>query len=253
MKFNDEYIKSSLEIKEFCRPFLESQNLTMFAYSRVFPDGSRSELWTDLKSLEHSFIDKKYIADIYTPSIYSEDEKYVYLPSKIESLKDKQIKLKYLNQISDQRNIFDNDNCFNIIRKSKELCEYFIFYTSKKFKDPVNFYLNKIPLFDKYIDDFKLKIEPNIQTADSNKIVKLKIPKPNYVHTENIDDTKILFSKREYQICKYIVNGKTAPETASYLGLSTRTIEKYIEQIKLKVGCNRKTELVIQLIKIGIF
>ena len=259
MKLKDDYVQASNEIKEICSPFLSSLNLTMFAYSRVFNDGSRSELWTDLKSLEHSFIDKKYITDVYTPSIYSEDDRYVFLPNKVECLTNKKLKHKYQNQLFDQRNIFGNDNCFNIVRKSENLCEYFIFYTNREFKDPVNFYLNKIFTLDEFINSFKIQANDFIKVADENKIVQLNSDpllksnsQFNSISSIPNNELPIIFTKRELQICKNIIQGKTAPESALSLGIKTRTVEKYIEEIKTKVDCNRKTELAIQLIKLGV-
>jgi LuxR family quorum-sensing system transcriptional regulator SolR len=259
MKLQKDYIQASNEIKEICAPFLSALNLTMFAYSRVFNDGSRAELWTDIKPLEHSFIDKKYINDVYTPNIYSENDKYVFLPYKVDFLSDKTLKQKYQNQLFDQRNIFGNDNCFNIVRKSENMCEYFIFYTSREFRDPVNFYLNKIVILDEFVNSFKIQASSCIKIADDNKIVQLK-NEPfaklntifNPISSNQTNELQVIFTKRELQICKDVINGKTASESAIFLGLKTRSIEKYIERIKNKVDCNRKTELAIKLIKLGL-
>ncbi len=260
MKLNPNYIQALKEVRDLCFPFITSLNLTMFAYSRVFNDGSRSELWTNLNSLDHSFVKKKYIAGFYTPNLYEDKEKYVYLPNKVNLLADKEIKQKYLNQLADQRNIFDNDNCFNIVKKSDRLCEYFIFYTSKNFKDPINFYLNNIIILEKFIDNFKNNAKELIQIADGNKIVHSK-RNPidlnhmmlNSIESSFINENQTKFTKRELQICRDIVKGKTAGESALSLGLSVRTVEKYIEYIKEKVDCSRKVDLAVKLIKFGIF
>ncbi|SRR5579883_391367 len=59
-------------------------------------------------------------------------------------------------------------------------------------------------------------------------------------------DTKQLLtvlSQREQQCLRYFLNGKTAKETAMILGLSYRTIEEYLTNLKKKLGCRTKRDL----------
>lgn len=50
-------------------------------------------------------------------------------------------------------------------------------------------------------------------------------------------------SKREKECILYLLQGKTAKETALALDLSYRTIEYYFENIKKKLGCSNKREI----------
>lgn len=50
-------------------------------------------------------------------------------------------------------------------------------------------------------------------------------------------------SEKERECLKYLLLGKTAKETASYMKLSFRTVEYYFENIKDKFGCFSKREL----------
>lgn len=64
---------------------------------------------------------------------------------------------------------------------------------------------------------------------------------------KSCDSNKIysnrLLSLREKQCLHYFLNGKTAKETAILLGLSHRTIEEYFNNIKKKLGCQYKRDL----------
>jgi DNA-binding CsgD family transcriptional regulator len=51
-------------------------------------------------------------------------------------------------------------------------------------------------------------------------------------------------SKRQRQCLYYLVRGKTAGETAEILGLSTRTVEFYLQNIKNKMNADSKSELI---------
>ncbi len=50
-------------------------------------------------------------------------------------------------------------------------------------------------------------------------------------------------SNREKQCLKLYLSGKSGRETALILGLSHRTVDEYIDNLKKKLKCNRKREL----------
>jgi DNA-binding CsgD family transcriptional regulator len=60
-------------------------------------------------------------------------------------------------------------------------------------------------------------------------------------------------TKREVEIIKYILQGYSAKSIALQLDISYRTVESYINILKLKCRCNRKNDLIIFCIKLGIF
>ena len=251
MEFKDEYLSAYKDLILICTPFLKELNIKMFAYSRVFNDGSRSELWTNIKALEHTFIKKKYISNIYTPNIYDKTEKYVILSHKIKNMPSNIIKSKYENQIKDQIDLFENDNCFNIINKKNEMCEYFIFYTNTLFKDPINFYFNNTHNFEKFIRYFKKTSKNIIAVADKNKVVAPNTQSYNgfYEISPIYHESPFDLSEKEIEVCKHIKEGRSSIETGIYMSISHRTVEKYIERIKAKIGCNKKTEILIKILE----
>ncbi|MDQ2995229.1 MAG: LuxR C-terminal-related transcriptional regulator, partial [Pseudomonadota bacterium] len=56
-------------------------------------------------------------------------------------------------------------------------------------------------------------------------------------------------SDREMQCLQRIVRGLSAKEIGEELELSKRTVESYIDNIKAKLGCINKTELIVRAIK----
>src|SRR4029078_1983764 len=56
-------------------------------------------------------------------------------------------------------------------------------------------------------------------------------------------------TKREAEIAYYLVLGKTAKQIGTHLQLSQRTIEKHVENIKLKMRVTSKPELIEKLIE----
>jgi len=64
----------------------------------------------------------------------------------------------------------------------------------------------------------------------------------SYALTENFSNIKL--SPRESEILFLVTRGKTAKLTASILDISYRTVEQYMEAIKLKFGVRNKIELI---------
>ena len=59
------------------------------------------------------------------------------------------------------------------------------------------------------------------------------------------------FTKREQDVFDYIIMGLTAKEIAKKLLLSPRTIEDYIDHIKIKLQCRRKHHIVEAAMRLG--
>ncbi len=58
---------------------------------------------------------------------------------------------------------------------------------------------------------------------------------------------------RETDILKCLLKGYSAKEAGLELGISYRTVESYINMLKLKLGYNKKSELIGLSIKLGLF
>jgi DNA-binding CsgD family transcriptional regulator len=61
----------------------------------------------------------------------------------------------------------------------------------------------------------------------------------------------IPLSTREQECSEFLLKGKSAKETAKILGLSYRTVEAHITNIKRKLGCRKISALVVKLIDLG--
>lgn len=59
-------------------------------------------------------------------------------------------------------------------------------------------------------------------------------------------------TKRESDILKHIILGYSAKEIAKILNISFRTVESYMNSLKLKLHCNSKGEVILMAIKSGL-
>lgn len=62
----------------------------------------------------------------------------------------------------------------------------------------------------------------------------------------------INISQREHDCLSLLVLGYSAREIAQHLGLSRRTVEHYIESLKSKLGCLKKSEIVTRSIELNL-
>ncbi len=257
---NNQSILLAPEVKMIGESLLRAHGIdeiNAFSYSRVFLDGSRLELWSDAEALYHTFINKKYIASTYTPDSYGEEDRFVYLANKMDCYP-QWLKVQYARQLEDQREFFDHDHCFLIVNKNETYCEYAIFYLSSAVRSAINFYINHLEALEKFSFAFKDYAKKLIQTADMDRIVKPwrdKDALSNHTNFEYVNKDldsskkiKIHLTRREKQVMQHIVSGKTAKEIGVSLGLSNRTVESYLGNIKDKFSCNRKSDLIVKFI-----
>lgn len=74
---------------------------------------------------------------------------------------------------------------------------------------------------------------------DSKKPQRYKLK--TYCLGEKYGD--LYLTRRETECVVHLLQGKTVPETAKILGLSPRTIEFYVKNIKVKLNCRTKIEI----------
>lgn len=67
---------------------------------------------------------------------------------------------------------------------------------------------------------------------------------------KNLDEFELL-SKREKQVFKLFIQGKTAAQVAQIIHLSPRTVESYVINLKLKLNCENKSDLIMKAIDNG--
>lgn len=82
-----------------------------------------------------------------------------------------------------------------------------------------------------------VQITPKSNAPESNQELIITLGMEKYLEQAS------LLSNRERQCLKYLLEGKTAKETADSLSLSPRTVEFYFENIKRKLNCWSKREL----------
>ncbi len=84
---------------------------------------------------------------------------------------------------------------------------------------------------------------PKVQTAEKTPLTTA----PSVEANLEADPPVLVLSKREQDCIQYLLKNKTNAEIGKALGLSTRTIEFYINNLKIKLFCYSKKSLVRKL------
>ncbi len=243
------------DISDITKDFLKRSGLNAFSFSRVFKNGMRAELWTDGSALAHTFFKKRYIVGAYTPIHYGDNEKYAFLENKI-NLFPKGVKERYGAQIADQRELFNYSSPFKIIKKQLEYCDYFIFYGPKENKALLTFYLNNLDILEKFTLLFELDAKVLIDTAVANPIVEAATSTPRVA--THVSGSKVQgpggtgVTRRQIEIAKRIASGSTSREIGEALYISQRTVESHVENMRSRLNCGSRAELLVRLMAMGV-
>ncbi len=238
--------------RDLCQPFFNETGLNSFSYSRLFMDGTRSEVWSDAEAFEHTFHKARYIVGAYTPQYFGVRERYSILDKKVETYPP-HLRNRYRMQLADQREYFDYDHCFAILNQDKDFCEYFIFYAPRSNVMALNFYLNNFDRLENFSRYFLQAADNLIEQADQHRIHSAVHPTPDAAPVESaarraLPDEKRAFTPREDDVARLLITGATAKEIGNTLGISHRTVESHLEHMKQKLGCMKKSMLVKTLL-----
>ncbi len=77
------------------------------------------------------------------------------------------------------------------------------------------------------------------------------IDNPLQVYSIGKDFSSVKLTRRQSECLFFLLRGKAAKDIGRILKISPRTVEEYIEQLKIKFNCYRKSELICAAIEKG--
>lgn len=168
--------------------------------------------------------------------------------------------------------IFNMNIALTFLDKTDEGVEGFAFATDSKMPFMEAMYVNEIPIFKHFIRVFKEDFKPIIQKMDEDNIDLSLLVGHDFFNkkvdfTLRVKDREELLKKmgvsiplrltrKEKEVAMKIASGYTAKEIGMLMHLSQRTIEHYIDILKMAFHCTSKSELVLktqELMALGYF
>lgn len=155
------------------------------------------------------------------------------------------------------REIWD---CHYGLDLSNQRNEFFGFASHDKDIGAINNYINNLEELERFCKFFTEQVKDLIQQASKRMILQHHQTKPkkiislkeNFIKETTLKNYSSLskygkefkLSIRETDCLKLLMRGHTTEETSIALGLSKRTVETHLENIKNKTGTNNKNDLI---------
>jgi len=155
---------------------------------------------------------------------------------------------------------FDLGNCLAIVEKIDGDAWCTFLTASVKNTNIISTYISKFNYIKQAIHHFRLNNLKLLHCAFDHSVDLKIINKEAYAAADNIVKIEPFaeaasnsrhiellrqLSPREREIMQHFLQGKTAKETSKLVNLSFRTIECYFNNIKTKLGCRHKRDLIV--------
>lgn len=255
----DYIIKHSNRIKKVSQPVHDHFGVGYFTYHRIDNAGNYTVLVDRPDWAEHYVSEQFYLQDPYLrhPDVYQSGFTLIEAHGSKDYLK---------TVLKAGKEIFNLDMGLMMIEKSPDGVEFFGFAANKATSNLDRIYLNQPHLLKSFARHFKEELQP-ILFEMQQETIPLSIIKGKDFHCQQaihpaldldachafladvgVRNELVMVAKlslREKQCLKLLLDGKSAKETAQRLGLSSRTVEFYFENIKNKLLCTYKQDVLI--------
>lgn len=253
----DYIIQHSDKIRQVTRPLRDRFQIQYFTYHRIDNTGKYTVLVDRPDWAEHYVEEKFYLEDPYLghPDIYKSG--FCFFENHgSEKYRDKVLK--------DAKEIFNLDQSVILIEKNVNSVEFFGFSGNKAGCSLDKLCLNHPWVLKSFAGHFKKELHHILSQMEEetgllphlkgSSFYSKQLIHPDIHSTTLLEYLKDLgkesemikigrLSGREKQCMQLLLKGKSAKETAAFLKLSHRTIEFYFENIKNKLTCSSKQEI----------
>ena len=242
-------LSSSTFVQEICNRLLNSIGITYFNYIKIYNKDCSRELLTN----NPEWIDHFYKNALYD-SVGAVDVEHL-IPKNYFLWSEMDIKDPIYLQ---GRDFFNIDNGITFIIKRKDVTYLYIFGSSRDQYTMNNFYLDNIDILQRFIHYFNDTAQKIITEVKDHKIY---LPKPQQVNKNRVstiqmsdtirkqffEETKVnryfllnesdslYLTNKQASCAALMTKGFTSKQIAKTIGISYRTVEGYLLDIKHKV------------------
>lgn len=244
--------KFNNKVKRICSPLFSHLGFNAFLYHYISNDGHATSFGSDIPTFEYYYYNNLYLVNPFVrhPSYFQTS---IQLVSDVNDA-------AYQETIKCQSDAYDIAYRVIFFEKLEHGCQGFSFATPKNFTG----YVTDLKLLSRFIEYFKEEAKEvfNVVLDDQRRIDNLLGPR-FYTKPESENERKtkskleflkkigviesvdeIRLTARETDCMQLLLKGCSASDIANALHLSKRTVESYLEQIKLRSNCDSKMELI---------
>lgn len=251
IKSSHPILSTSTEVAAICKP-LEKLAISYFTYTRIHRSGKRIYLTNQPSVLESYLNGKHYL----TGNVEGYPDHYTQKIMLWDSLPNQKIFDDVVRSYNFNHGIF-------IIEPHENHCDFYGLATNNGNSHIINTYLTKLDFIKNFTQYFTEKAKGLVELVSDTEIIlpfndDLKVvdfsiddydSDPGSISSadKKINQNRIKLTNRQIDCARLLLGGLQYNEIASQLKLSTRSIEYYIENMKAKLGCRNKSELIIKL------
>lgn len=258
----------SHEFRELCEP-LKSFGIHHVTYQKKFLDGTRVSL-----SNEPEWIADYYNLGLYESSLFEErPENYI---AEYQIFTGEYCDLQVHKH---GREKFNSTSTITITQPQKDGCEFYFFGASPDNKTAIHYLSNHMEILHHFILYVKDRGVTLLKKAMNHKITlpelaeaylrekaaskaaekkfyaSLQSAREKFFQTTHVyqyvfeagENMGTKLSNREIDCIYFLLHNKTAKETAREMNISHRTVEFYLEGIRIKLNCESKSDLILKL------
>lgn len=261
--FNELFYKYTLhyhdQIKKFCEPLQRAYGINHFIHYKVTDKGLSNGFSNHANWMEYFIGEQIYLHCPYMrhPQYYQSG--HVFIQNEDASFSDP---FQQAMQKATER--FNTQFCFLFLNKNTHSMDAFVFGVPPAISNIHSLLAPEIPLLKLFISRFCEEFDKMMQDL-SHHLFDIATPmgpvfhekadllppsllkKRQYLLKQLGIDIPYHLSKREWEIVPLYLKGHSASHIAKQLFLSPRTIENYIDNLKNKLGCFSKCELIEKL------
>lgn len=238
--FKSPYAKRMLAL---CHPLKQALGIDTVWYSAIGAKGEFAHVSNTPENTRHYFENEGFLNNPFLRHPRNFSEGFYHLSDVAETT--------YLDSQKKHNETFGIDHLLFLSKKQKTKCHIFGFASTQKNLPLPTIYLNHSSLLDQFTDHF-------LEEVGTYSMEPFQVELPALVGSSFFADNKVLqdsmsnfvtslgyqkLSAREKECLVWFLKGKTAQQTADFLNLSRRTVETYFENIKDKLGCYSKAEI----------
>ncbi len=221
---------SNDDVKKICMQFFQRKKIDInhINYIHKNCDGTVYYLCSNNRWLSHYFKNRYMDIGAFETKSHLSNDRYVLW----DTLDSNDVILK------DSRDLINVYHGLTVVEKTKNGVDFFNFGNNCDVST-LNTYVNSLYILNEFIPHFYNAANSLLKEAAKTPILinasnhtEFKIASDN----KNISDS-IHLSKREIDCINWYLKGKNSGDIALILGISRRTVETYIENVKGKLGC----------------
>lgn len=258
---NHPFLSLSMEFAELCKP-LQLLHINHFTYQKKFNDGYRITL-----SNKPQWVDDYYNLQLFHSSLFEGK------PSDYPAGFNVWLGEYDLDVYHHGRRYYNTAHSLTVTEPQRDCCEYYLFSTTVNDQKSIQFLANNMEIIYHFILYLKDRGGHLLKAAQKNKLIvqnsfenkntdlnqlgdksfvddmsqaKQLFLKNTPIHRyyfESGENSGIALTQREITCIIYLLQHRTAEETAQLMNISRRTVESYLDNMKIKLNCNNKVEL----------